>query len=125
MVMKKEMQSKNSDFMCVCSMCANYQKCLAEDNEQEKFIKEICLDTKSAGAFVWITAIIIGIFLGYAWHFMAVKDQINKKNAQIQLYEIALDDFKQSKEMKAIKKCGENDFWQAECIAWELNNAGK
>ena len=31
MVMKKEMQSKNSDFMCVCSMCANYHNCLAED----------------------------------------------------------------------------------------------
>ena len=56
---------------------------------------------------------------------MAVKDQINKKNAQIQSYEIELDDLRQNKEMKAIKKCGENDFWQAECIAWELNNAGK
>ena len=43
MVMKKEMKEKNSDFMCVCNMCSNYTYCLAEDAEQEKLIKELCL----------------------------------------------------------------------------------
>ena len=125
MVMKENTNRQSSDFMCVCSMCANYKQCLAEDTEQEKLIKEMCLDTKSAGIAVWLTAIAIGIFLGYFWHYMAVKDIITKQNALIQRYEIAYEDLKNTKEMQAIAKCNDSEYWKAECIAWELNNAGK
>ena len=123
MVMKKEMKEKNSDFMCVCNMCSNYTYCLAEDAEQEKLIKELCLDKTSAGVFVWVTAILIGVFLGYAWCWSAMKGTVNQQNAQILQYKIYVDDVKSSKEWQAIDKCKDGDYWKAECIAWELNNA--
>ena len=80
MVMTKEMQkATKSDFMCVCSMCSNYEKCLANDKEQEKFIQSMCLDSQSAGVFTWVTAILIGVFLGYAWCYMAMSGNITGK----------------------------------------------
>ena len=43
MMMKENTNRQSSDFMCVCSMCANYKQCLAEDTEQEKLIIKILL----------------------------------------------------------------------------------
>lgn len=55
---------------------------------------------------------------------------VNYKNAkfyksfytsQIKQYEFFVENFKASKEYKAIEKCQSEDFWKAECIAYELN----
>lgn len=128
MVMTDEMkarQTNGKDFMCVCNMCTNYNVCLAQDKEKEKLLQEAYLDEKSAGVFVWVTAILIGVFLGYAWCWGAMKGTVNQQNAQIQQYKIYVDDVKSSKEWQAIDKCKDGDYWKAECIAWELNNGGK
>ena len=126
MVMTKEMQkATKTDFMCGCSMCSNYEKCLANDKEQEKFIQSICLDSQSAEVSTWITAILIGVFLGYAWCYMVMSGNIAGKDAQIRQYQIALEDaqsIQKTKEWQAIDKCKDGDYWKAECIAWELNN---
>lgn len=115
----------SKDFMCVCNMCAGYEKCLANEKEQEKFIQSMCLDSQSAGVFTWITAILIGVFLGYAWCYMAIHGNMAEKDAQIRQYQIALEDaqsIQKTKEWQAIEKCKDGDYWKAECIAWELNN---
>ena len=64
--MKKELENGKSDFMCFCKMCSNYTNCLASVKAQEKFILKVCLDKSSAEVFTWVTAILIGVFLGYA-----------------------------------------------------------
>lgn len=40
---------------------------------------------------------------------------------KIKQYQFYVDDIKASKEWKAIDKCKGEDFWKAECIAYELN----
>jgi hypothetical protein len=123
--MKKELENGKSDFMCVCNMCSNYTNCLANEKEQEKFIQEVCLDKSSAEVFTWVTAILIGVFLGYCWHYLAVQTQIAEKDAQIRQYQIAIEDaqsIQKTKEWQAIEKCKDGEYWKAECIAWELNN---
>lgn len=121
MVMTREMRKKaekdGRGNICVCDMCANYQYCLANDKEQEKFIQSICLD--------WVTAILIGVFLGYIWCHFATSGTIIRKNAEILQHKIALEDAQEmqsTKEWQAINKCKDGDYWKAECIAWELNS---
>lgn len=128
MVMTREMRKKaekdGRGNICVCDMCVNYKYCLANDKEQEKFIQSICLDKWSAEVFVWVTAILIGIFLGYVWCHLAINGTVAKKNAEILQYKIALEDAQEvqsTKEWQAINKCKDGDYWKAECIAWELN----
>ena len=44
-----------------------------------------------------------------------------KLKQQINQYKIFYNDYSSSKEYNAIQKCKNEDFWKAECIAYELN----
>lgn len=51
----------------------------------------------------------------------AQSDEIVKLKASNIQYSIFVDEIKSTKEAQAIDKCKNEDFWKAECLAYELN----
>lgn len=123
-------KNQNSDFVCACSMCANYDNCLADEAEQEKLMEEICHDSRTIIFWHLVLSALLGIYLGYTWHYFAIKGQILKKDTQIEQLkmqivetEARINEIAGSKEYFAIKKCENSGKLKPECIIWELKNA--
>lgn len=67
-----------------------------------------------------IIAIIIGLIVAIGI-IKAQSDEIVKLKASNIQYSIFVDEIKSTKEIQAIDKCRDEDFWKAECLAYELN----
>ena len=53
------------------------------------------------------------------FHIQELENKILKQNKIIE--NLQQQDFRNTKEYKAIKKCKTEKYWKAECIAWKLN----
>lgn len=118
---------KKSDFMCACSMCANYDKCIADEKEQEKLMEEMCRENRSINLWYFLWALFIGIYFGYFWHYSAIKGQIAEKEkqieeigSQIEKTKEEIGKIKNSREYLATIKCENSGKLKADCIVWEL-----
>jgi hypothetical protein len=107
---------------CRCANCKAKNICDQEQEENEKMLKSVYEDEHSKIFFYIFTSILLGIFIGYFWHYCSTQPQINKLKKQNELYQIQYDTYINSPEKMAIDKCSTEDYWRADCLAWELNN---
>lgn len=89
-------------------------------SEKEKKYKEKIEEQDNLNRWMFIIFfIIVAIMFGY---IAKIKGDCFKLEYQIKQYKLFYEDISTSKEYKAIQKCKAEDFWKAECIAYELND---
>lgn len=93
------------------------QKLLLENQALRKQIRDMQLDEQSASFCRVFFLILLGIILGYSWHYIQT---INRMTAIEHQYKFYQENILESKEYKAIDKCKKEDYFKAECIAFEL-----
>lgn len=70
---------------------------------------------------VYLTIFIVLIIFISIYFIQKTSSENYRLKQQINQYKIFYDDYSNSKEYNAIQKCQNEDFWKAECIAYELN----
>ena len=93
------------------------QKLLLENQALRKQINDMLLDEKSASFCRVLFLILLGVILGYSWHYIQTINRMTVLETQYKLYRESIIE---SKEYQAITKCSNEDFFKADCIAFEL-----
>lgn len=93
------------------------QKLLLENQALRKQIRDMQLDEQSASFCRVFFLILLGVFLGYFWHFTQTEHRVKALENQYKIYK---ESIVESKEYQAITKCSNEDYFKADCIAFEL-----
>jgi len=94
----------------------DYEKRLQERMKKLEKDNEIAYMFNSLLIVITVIAVIVAVV-----NYKNAKFYKSFYTSQIKQYEFFVENFKASKEYKAIEKCQSEDFWKAECIAYELN----
>lgn len=94
----------------------DYEKRLQERMKKLEKDNEIAYMFNSLLIVITVIAVIVAVV---SFNSAKLKGDFYKN--QIKQYQFYVDDMKASKEWKAITKCKNEDYWKAECIAYELN----
>lgn len=94
----------------------DYEKRLQERMKKLEKDNEIAYMFNSLLIVITVIAVIVAVV-----NYKNAKFYKSFYTSQIKQYEFFVENFKATKEYKAIEKCQSEDFWKAECIVYELN----